>query len=183
MAQPADELVSTYPTHAGPKHFAAQVGSTTRWLAFHCAFSTGSSSSPRSPPNHQTASLAAAMRPGSPAPAMGPGTETGAKLVSHILSPAPSFAVLARKTLNPSGAGLPFSFRAIKEVEIDGCEAAHPLCNWLGERFHPQVSATRVRIPKLATGVRHAAARATAILIPPASIAIVFRPAPVGSRS
>jgi hypothetical protein len=42
---------------------------------------------------------------------------------------------------------------------------------------------TRVRIPKLATGVRHAAARATAILIPPASIAIVFRPAPVGSRS
>jgi len=63
------------------------------------------------------------------------------------------------------------------------CEAAHPLCNWLGERFRPQVSATRVRIPKLATGVRHAAARATAILIPPASIAIVFRPAPVGSRS
>src|SRR5262249_44829666 len=90
---------------------------------------------------------------------------------------------LARKTLNPSGAGLPFSFRAIKEVEIDGCEAAHPLCNWLGERFHPQVSATRVRTPKLATEVRHAAARATAILIPPASIAIVFRPAPVGSRS
>src|SRR5215472_13974852 len=41
----------------------------------------------------------------------------------------------------------------------------------------------RVRIPKLATGVRHAAVRAAAILIPPASIAIVFRPAPVDSRS
>jgi hypothetical protein len=27
--QPTDELVSTYPIHAGSKHFAAQVGSTT----------------------------------------------------------------------------------------------------------------------------------------------------------
>jgi hypothetical protein len=29
MVQPADELVSTYPTHARSKHFAAQVRSTT----------------------------------------------------------------------------------------------------------------------------------------------------------
>ena len=29
MVQPADELVSTYPTHAGSTHGAAQVRSTT----------------------------------------------------------------------------------------------------------------------------------------------------------
>jgi hypothetical protein len=29
MVQPTNELVSTYPTHAGSTHLAAQVGSTT----------------------------------------------------------------------------------------------------------------------------------------------------------